>query len=79
MNTIDQHVPGASHYDAEYLSHGRAFSIAAQLAAVSTTLSLMARGTPSATPLADPKLDRMSLRTTPSSVSTLTPFDPSPG
>ena len=34
MNTIDQHVPGAAHYDAEYLSHGRAFSIAAQLAAI---------------------------------------------
>jgi hypothetical protein len=36
-------------------------------------------GTPSATPLALPKLERMSLRTTPLSDSTLTLFDPSPG
>jgi hypothetical protein len=36
-------------------------------------------GTPSATPDAEPKLERMSLRTTPDSLSTLGPFDPSPG
>src|SRR5689334_18622708 len=39
----------------------------------------MVVGTPSAVPDDDPKLDRMSLRTTPSSPSTSTPFDPSPG
>jgi hypothetical protein len=36
-------------------------------------------GTPSAVPLDDPKLERMSLRTMPDSVSTFGPFDPSPG
>ena len=40
---------------------------------------LIVRGTPSAVPLAEPKLDVMSLRTTPLSVSTLGPFEPSPG
>ena len=34
---------------------------------------------PSAVPLAEPKLDRMSLRTIPDSVSTFGPFEPSPG
>lgn len=34
MSVIDQHVPSAAHYDAEYLSHGRSYSIAAQLAAI---------------------------------------------
>src|SRR5262245_39015523 len=36
-------------------------------------------GTPSATPVAEPKLDRMSLRTTPLSASASGPLDPSPG
>src|SRR5215218_9885523 len=36
-------------------------------------------GTPSAVPLASPKLDRISLRTMPLSDSTFGPFDPSPG
>src|SRR6187455_1474462 len=36
-------------------------------------------GTPSAAPDAEPKLERMSPRTTPSSARTFTPFDPSPG
>src|SRR6187549_454814 len=39
----------------------------------------MVSGTPSAVPLRPPKLERMSLRTTPEVVSTLGPFDPSPG
>ena len=39
----------------------------------------MVSGTPSAVPEAEPKLDRMSWRTTPSWVSTLGPFEPSPG
>src|SRR6516164_66696 len=39
----------------------------------------MVVGTPAATPLAEPKLDRMSLRTTPFWVSTLSPLEPSPG
>jgi hypothetical protein len=47
--------------------------------AVSSTVSLMVRGTPSATPDAEPKLRVMSLRTIPLSVSTLTPLEPSPG
>ena len=46
----------------------------------STTSSSMESGTPSAAvPEAEPKLDRMSRRTTPSWVSTLGPFEPSPG
>ncbi|GHB13586.1 hypothetical protein GCM10010306_000530 [Streptomyces umbrinus] len=36
-------------------------------------------GTPSALPLADPKLEVMSLRTTPLSFRTFTPLEPSPG
>ena len=36
-------------------------------------------GTPSATVVDEPKLERMSLRTMPESSSTLTPFEPSPG
>ncbi|WP_249266469.1 MULTISPECIES: hypothetical protein [unclassified Pseudonocardia] len=36
-------------------------------------------GTPSAVALPVPKLDRMSLRTTPDSVSTFAPLEPSPG
>src|SRR3954447_8851625 len=36
-------------------------------------------GTPSAVPLISPKLDRMSLRTMPLSVSTSGPLEPSPG
>ncbi len=36
-------------------------------------------GTPSATPDASPKLLVMSLRTTPLSVSTFGPLEPSPG
>jgi hypothetical protein len=39
----------------------------------------MVSGTPSATPEALPKLEVMSLRTMPVSVSTLTPLEPSPG
>jgi hypothetical protein len=39
----------------------------------------MVSGTPSATPDALPKLDRMSLRTMPLSVSMFGPLDPSPG
>jgi hypothetical protein len=39
----------------------------------------MVSGTPAATPLAAPKLEVMSLRTMPLSVSTLGPFDPSAG
>src|SRR5439155_468689 len=39
----------------------------------------MVRETPSATPVPLPKLDRMSRRTTPLSVSTSGPFEPSPG
>src|SRR2546426_7440656 len=42
-------------------------------------MSLMLSGTPWAMPDADPKLDRMSLRTTPLWVRTSGPFDPSPG
>src|SRR5213076_2148282 len=47
--------------------------------AVSSTCSWMVRGTPWARPLAEPKLGRMSRRTIPLWVSTLGPFDPSPG
>src|SRR5262245_43002051 len=39
----------------------------------------MVEVTPSAVPLDEPKLERMSWRTTPLSVRTLTPFEPSPG
>src|SRR6266511_4957725 len=39
----------------------------------------MVSGTPSAVPLAPPKLDRMSLRTTPLWLRTSGPFDPPPG
>jgi hypothetical protein len=39
----------------------------------------MARGTPSAVVVEEPKLERMSPRTTPESSSTLGPFEPSPG
>src|SRR5262245_30856314 len=39
----------------------------------------MVNGTPSATPEADPMLEVMSLRTTPSSVRMFGPFVPSPG
>ena len=48
-------------------------------AAVSVTVSSIVSGTPSATVVELPKLARMSLRTTPLSVSTLTPLEPSPG
>jgi len=34
MTAIDQHVPTAAHYDAQYLSHGRSYSIAAQIASI---------------------------------------------
>ena len=34
LPSIDQHVPSAAHYDAQYLSHGRTYSIAAQLASI---------------------------------------------
>ena len=40
---------------------------------------VMVRGTPSALPVAPPKLLVMSLRTTPLSASTSGPFEPSPG
>src|SRR3954447_2098613 len=39
----------------------------------------MVYGTPSALPLLPSKLERMSLRTTPLSLSTSGPFEPSPG
>jgi hypothetical protein len=39
----------------------------------------MVSGTPSATPDAEPMLERMSLRTTPDSASASGPFEPSPG
>ena len=42
-------------------------------------MRLIVSGTPSATPLAEPKLDVMSLRTMPLSVRTFGPFEPSPG
>src|SRR5919108_1683934 len=47
--------------------------------ALSSTVRFTCSGTPSATPDAEPKLDRMSLRTTPSWLRTSGPFDPSPG
>ena len=46
---------------------------------MSTTLSVIVNGTPVAVPADEPKLDRMSLRTTPFSASTFGPFEPSPG
>ena len=46
---------------------------------LSTTVSSIVSGTPAATPDAEPMLERMSLRTTPSSVRMLGPFVPSPG
>ena len=39
----------------------------------------MVRGTPVATVVEDPKLERMSLRTMPAWFNTLAPFEPSPG
>jgi hypothetical protein len=48
-------------------------------AATSSSVISIAAGTPSATPEAEPKLDVMSLRTTPLSVSAFGPFEPSPG
>ena len=42
-------------------------------------MSAIARGTPAAVPEADPKLEVMSLRTMPLSVSTFTPLEPSAG
>src|SRR5512141_3009586 len=45
----------------------------------STSVSLIVVGTPSATVVLEPKLERMSLRTMPVSDSTSTPLDPSPG
>ena len=42
-------------------------------------VSAIAEGTPAAVPEADPKLEVMSLRTMPLSVSTLTPLEPSAG
>jgi hypothetical protein len=47
--------------------------------AVSSTLRVIVSGTPEATPEAVPKLLVISLRTMPLSVSTFTPFEPSPG
>src|SRR4029079_1862731 len=52
---------------------------AAQPLPRSTTFNLIVNGTPAATPPADPKLDRMSRRTTPLSVRTSGPLEPSPG
>ena len=46
---------------------------------MSSTVRVIVRGTPSAVPDSDPKLDVMSLRTTSLSVSTFGPFEPSPG
>src|SRR6187551_1202173 len=45
----------------------------------STTASSTVNGTPLATVVDDPKLDVMSLRTMPLSVSTFGPLEPSPG
>jgi len=42
-------------------------------------VSPMVSGIPSATVVDDPKLERMSLRTTPLSARTFGPFEPSPG
>jgi hypothetical protein len=47
--------------------------------AMSVTSSWNVNGTPSAVVVEVPKLERMSLRTIPLSVSTLTPLVPSPG
>jgi hypothetical protein len=47
--------------------------------ASSSRVKVTINWTPSAVPLDDPKLERMSLRTMPDSVSTFGPFDPSPG
>src|SRR5215217_7696391 len=52
---------------------------AAQPLATSRMDRLMVNGTPLATPDAEPKLDRMSLRTMPLWVRTSGPLDPSPG
>ena len=52
---------------------------AAQFLVMSCNVSSIAAGTPSAAPEEEPKLDRMSLRTTPDSMRTFGPFDPSPG
>ena len=52
---------------------------AAQALLLFTRVSSMVSGTPSATPLAPPMLDRMSLRTIPDSESAFGPFEPSPG
>ena len=46
---------------------------------MSRTVSVIVSGTPGAVVVELPKLERMSLRTTPHCVSTLAPFDPSPG
>src|SRR4051794_18826052 len=46
---------------------------------MSVTVSVMVSGTPWATPLAPPKLERMSLRTIPLWDRALGPLDPSPG
>jgi hypothetical protein len=46
---------------------------------MSCKVNSIVTGTPSAVPAYDPKLDRMSLRTTPDSTRTFGPFDPSPG
>jgi hypothetical protein len=51
----------------------------AQPLAVDRTWSLTVRGTPAATPDAEPKLDRMSLRTMPDWLRTFLPLEPSPG
>jgi hypothetical protein len=45
----------------------------------STTVSVIVSGMPSATPSAEPKLFVMSRRTTPLSLRTFGPFEPSPG
>src|SRR3954452_24342749 len=45
----------------------------------STIFIEIVSGTPSAVPFAEPKLERMSLRTMPLWVNTLGPFEPSPG
>src|ERR1700737_616684 len=52
---------------------------AAQPLVKSWSVRLMMTGTPSATPEYGPKLGRMSLRTTPESINTLGPMEPSPG
>src|ERR1700757_436418 len=52
---------------------------AAQSLVRSSRVRLMVAGTPSATPEYGPKLGRMSPRTTPESVRTFGPLEPSPG